>query len=365
MLAGDHGAHVRLSFAVGGTDFEAAGGFDEGGEHGFFRRADDDGGGPGHATFTGAAEGGFDEAARGILHIRIGHEDDVIFGAAIGLHAFAVLGAGLVNVPGDGRGADEGDGFHLGMREEGIHHFPSAVHDVQHAFGQAGLFEQARDFQGGERNFFTRLEHEGVAAGDGNGIHPQRHHGGKVERRDADAHAQGLADGFAINAARHVLENFAHEHGRRAAGEFDDLHAALHIAARLDEGLAVFAGVAADDVLKIFLEEHFEFEQHAGAFHGRCFHPRGEGGGGGLDGGVYFSDRAGGALGDDFAGGRVEYRGAGGGGQQPFAANVGGAGGEGFGHVKKAPSTNIQAPEKLQTSKLKSVLGGFDGRFGY
>ena len=192
-------------------------GFDECGQNRLLRAANDDRGRARHATFARAAKRRLDDAARGVLHVGVGHEDDVILRAAVGLHALAVLRAGFVDVARDRRRADERNRLHLRMREQCVHHFASAVNDVQHAFRQAGFFQQLGDLDGGERNFFARLEHERVPARDGDGIHPQRHHRGKIERRDADAHAERLADGLAINAARDVLQHFAHQQRRHAA----------------------------------------------------------------------------------------------------------------------------------------------------
>jgi len=286
----------------------------------------DDGGGAGHAAFAGAAEGGLDDAARGILGIGIGHDDDVIFRAAIGLHALAVLGAHFVDVTRDGRGADKGNRLHLRMGEQGVHDFASAVNDIQDTLGQAGLLQQLHDFNGSERNFLAGLEDEGIATGDGNGIHPQGHHGGEIKRRDAHAHAERLADGLAIDAARDILQHLAHQERGGAEGEFHDLHAAFHVAARFHERLAVLASVAGDDFLEMFFQEHFEFGEHADAFDGWGVTPRGKGAVRGGDGGVHIGHGADGAFRDDFAGGGVVDGGGGAGGGEPFAGDVVGAG---------------------------------------
>ena len=80
------------------------------------------------------------------------------------------------------------------MVQQRVHRFLAAMNQVQHAGGQAGFVQQFDDARGRERNFFGRLQHEGVAAGDGERIHPHRHHGREIERRDARAHADRLAN---------------------------------------------------------------------------------------------------------------------------------------------------------------------------
>ena len=66
---------------------------------------------------------------------------------------------------------------------------------------------------------------------------------GKVERRDADADAERLADRLAIDAARDVLDRLAHEQRRNPAGELHHLDPAPHIAARFHQRLAMLARV--------------------------------------------------------------------------------------------------------------------------
>ena len=69
--------------------------------------ADGDGDGDGHAALAGGAVGRADEGVGGLVEIGVGHDDHVILRAAEGLDALAVLGAGGVDVLGDGGGADE------------------------------------------------------------------------------------------------------------------------------------------------------------------------------------------------------------------------------------------------------------------
>ena len=140
--------------------------------------------------------------------------------------------------------------------------------------------------------FLARLEHEGVAAGDGHRIHPEGDHRREVEGGDAGADAERLANGLAINAAGDVFQRLAHQQRGRAAGELNHLDAAFDIAARFDERLAVFAGVEADQLLEMLLQQGLETEQDSGAVSGGRFRPGGEGSGGGLDGIVHVTGGA-------------------------------------------------------------------------
>ncbi len=83
MLPGDDRAHVRLRVAIGGADLDPARGLDERRQHRFGRVADHHGGGAGHAAFAGATERGFDDAAHGVIHVGVGHQEDEVLGAAV------------------------------------------------------------------------------------------------------------------------------------------------------------------------------------------------------------------------------------------------------------------------------------------
>jgi hypothetical protein len=74
-----------------------------------------------------------------------------------------------------------------------------------------------------------------------------------------------LANRFAVNSARNVLYGIAHEQRRNAARKLHHLDSAPHVTARFRSRFAVFARVAARDIFKILLEQHFETEQHSRA----------------------------------------------------------------------------------------------------
>ena len=333
VLAGNDGAHLGLRVAVGRADADFRDDIDERGKNGVRGVADGDGGGTGHAAFTGAPKGGFDQTGGGVGDVRIGHNEDEIFRPAGGLHAFAVGGAGFEDVFGDGRGSDERNRFDRGVAQDGVNSFASAVHEVEHSVGETSFLRKLRDADRGERDFFARFEDEGVAAGDGHGPHPERDHGGEVEGRDAGDDAEGLADGIAVDAARHVFERLAHKERRGTAGELDVFQSAADVAPRFGEGFAVFAGDALGQLLEMFLEQDLELHEDAGALDGRGFHPGGEGVGGGADGLVDDIGAAERGFGDDLADGRIVDGGGGDAGDvRPFAADEQRAGEE-FTHI--------------------------------
>ena len=116
----------------------------------------------------------------------------------------------------------------------------AAVHQIDDALGQAGLFQQFVDVAHGERNALAGLQDECVAGGDGVGQIPERDHAGKIEGHDRGDDAERLADHHLVDAAGNVFEVVALHHHRNAAGDFDVLDGAAHLGFGFGEGLAVF-----------------------------------------------------------------------------------------------------------------------------
>ncbi len=100
-----------------------------------------------------------------------------------------------------------------------------AVHDVEDAVGQTGLGPQPRHEVGRRGVTLAGLQHEGVAAGDRDGVHPHRDHRREVERRDAGDDAQRLAEGEHVDVGRRLVGVLALQQLRDAAGELDHLEA--------------------------------------------------------------------------------------------------------------------------------------------
>ena len=233
-----------------------------------------------------------------------------------------MCGAGFKDVFCDGGGADEGDGFDRGVAQDGIHSFPSAVDEVEHSVGQTGFLRELRNAHRGEWNFLARFEDECVSTGDGHGPHPKRHHGGKVKRGDTRDNAKRLADGIAVDAAGDILEGFAHEEGRRAAGEFDVLESAADLATCFGQRFAVFAGHALRKLLEMVLQQDLKLHQNPRALDGRGFHPLRVSISRGADGLVDNISTAERGFGDDFADGWIVDGGGGDAGDvRPIAAD--------------------------------------------
>ncbi len=192
----------------------------------------------------------------------------MVLGTAERLHPLAGSGCLLIDVPGHRGGPDEGDAGYAGMGQESVDGILPAVHQVQDARRYPCLMRQLDDPGRRERYLLARLEDEGVARGDGVGPEPERHHGGKVERRDRREHTEWLPDVFAIDTSSDVLERSAHHEGGNAAGMLDVLDATPDGAARLAQDLAVLAGHRSRQLFEMLFQEGLEAEEVAGPYNG-------------------------------------------------------------------------------------------------
>ena len=232
----------------------------------------------------------------------------MVLRAAERLHALAVVRAGLVDVLRDGRRADEAQRLHVRMREQRVDDDLVALHDVEHAIGQAGLLQQVGDEQRRRRVALARLQDEAVAAGDRDREHPHRHHARKVERRDARDDAERLAQRPVVDAGRDLVSEVALQQLRDAAGELDDVDAARDLALRVGEDLAVLGGDHRGERVLVLVEQCEEVIQHARSADRRRVGPGGERGLGCCRRGVDFVDAAQCDLARDGTGGRVVDR---------------------------------------------------------
>ena len=241
MLAGDERAHLRLGIGAR-PDLDLGQALLDGLDQRLGHVAHGDHRGDGHAALAGGAVAGADGRVGGHVDVGVGQHDHVVLGAAQRLDALAVLRAGLVDVARDGRRADEGDGRDVRVLEEAIDGHLVALDDVEDAVGHAGLVEQLGQVDRGRGILLGRLEDERVAAGDGVGEHPHRHHGREVEGRDADHHAQRLADLVDVDAGRDLLAEAALHQMRDAGRELQVLDAAGDLAQGVGGDLAVLSG---------------------------------------------------------------------------------------------------------------------------
>ncbi len=204
-----------------------------------------------HATLARAAEGREQERAGSLIKVGIGHDDQMVLRPAGRLDPLAVARAGLVDVPGHGRRADERDRSHQRMRQDRIDAFAVAVDDIQDPLGQPRLHQQLTEPDRRQRYFLRGLQDERVAAGDRDREHPERNHRREVERRDARADTDGMSNRLAVDLPGDVGERLTHDQAGNSAGELDDLDAAVDRCPRLGERLAVLSRDQAGQLLGV------------------------------------------------------------------------------------------------------------------
>ena len=265
---GDDGAHLHGGIEAV-ADLERCGGGGDGFAEPVLRFADGDRDADGEAALTGAAEGGVGNDLSGGFGIGVGQNDDMVFGAALALHALSARGAARVDVFCNRRRADEADGAHERMVEQCVDCGLAAVDEIDDAGGQAGFVDQFDKTRRGERNAIARLEHHGIAGSDGVGKEPERDHERKIEGRDDGADAERLAHHDFVDAGRNIFERVAlHEHGD-AAGDFDVFNAAAEFAFRFGEGLSVFGGDDCRQLIEVRFKKILELEEELDAIAGR------------------------------------------------------------------------------------------------
>ena len=240
----------------------------------------------GHAALAGAAKRRELKCPHGLVEIGVGHDDEMVLGAAGRLDPLAVLRAGHVNVPGDRRRADERDRTHQRVSQERIDALLVAVHDVEDPLGQPRLHQELAHADRRQRDLFRGLQDKRVAADDRDREHPERDHRREIKRRDARAHADRVADRLAVDLAGDVGERLTHDQAGYSAGELDDLDAAVDRRTRFGKGLAVLARDQVRQLLGVGGQLFAKPEHDACPFDDRRLGPGGQGPGGRLHGPV-------------------------------------------------------------------------------
>jgi hypothetical protein len=173
----------------------------------------------------------------------------------------------------DRRGSHEAHGLDVWMKEDSVHGFPITVNDVQNTGRKACLLEELPDQHGRRRIALRRLEHEGVAASDGDRIHPHRHHGREVERSDARDHTKRLTIGPAVDLGSDIAAELALQKMRDTTGKIDDVDATGKLTFRIGVRLPVFGRNQAHNRIGILLQQLLETEHRLNALERRRHAP--------------------------------------------------------------------------------------------
>ena len=308
-LLGDQRPHLGFRIAVR-ADLETADLRCQAFHQRVARLADRDCDRNGHAALAGRAVGRAHQGVGGLVHVGVGHHDHVVLGAAQRLHPLIVRRALVIDVLGDRRGADEADRLDVRVPQDRVDRFLVAVDDVENALRQSGFQQQLGQQERRGGIALAGLQDEAVAAGQRNGEHPHRHHGRKVERRDAGDHAQRLAQRVAVHAGSDAVGELALQKLRDAAGELHHLDAAGDLARRIGQHLAVFTSDQRGQLVAVGLQQLLEPEHHPRAIERCGRRPGRERRLGGLYGQIDLARRSQRDPLALFAGGRIEHRAA-------------------------------------------------------
>ena len=229
------------------------------------------------APFPGAAVERLRDHVDGTVEVRVRHDDDEVLGASESLDALSGVRGSPVDGPGDRRGSDEGDGADSWVIADRLDDLASPVDEIDDSRGQIALLQQLDHPSLRQRHLLGRLDEKRVPGRDREGEKPERHHGGKVERRDRRADSHRLPDHAAVDPGGDVLETVAHHERWGSAGDLDTLDAAPDASPGFIERLAVLGRDDARELLEVFLEKRLEFEEHSSARHRRRVAPGGEG----------------------------------------------------------------------------------------
>ena len=163
-----------------------------------------------------------------------------------------------------------------GCSRIGVHGDLVAVDDVEDAVGHAGIPEELGEHERCARILLRGLQHERVPARDRVREHPQRHHRREVERGDARHDAERLADRVHVDAGGGLLGESALQQAGDPAGELHVLEAALHLAHRVGEHLAVLRRDRGRDLGLPVVQQLADLEHRLGALGERRRSPRWE-----------------------------------------------------------------------------------------
>ncbi len=197
----------------------------------------------------------------GVIDVRVRKHDGMVLRSAQSLHPLAVRGAPLTDVPRDRGRPDERDRCDVRVVEDGVDRLLVTVNDVEHSIGEPGFGPQLGDDRRRGWIAFARLEDERVAAGDGDRVHPQRHHDREVERRDSRYDTERLPERVHVDPGRHLVGVLALEQAGDAARVLHDFQSALHLTPGIGDDLAVLVGDHFGELAGALVNQLAEIEQ--------------------------------------------------------------------------------------------------------
>src|SRR5918997_1750755 len=223
----------------------------------------DDGGAQRGAPLAGGAEAAEEGALDGEVEVGVGHHDERVFAPEFQAGGLKVPAAERAYLLAHLRGAGKADLVHEALVECPLQALEGgralALDDVQDAVGEAAGLEELGEGVADGGGVFGRFPDNGVAAGEGRDQVPRRHgHGevpGRYDRRDPHRHPE-REELLVRHLARHGL---AVEAAAPPRQEVRGVFYLLHLAQRLDVGLADLEGDEAGEGLLVLLDDAPDF----------------------------------------------------------------------------------------------------------
>mmetsp|Transcript_41296 Transcript_41296/g.103242 ORF Transcript_41296/g.103242 Transcript_41296/m.103242 type:complete len:203 (+) Transcript_41296:2565-3173(+) len=160
------------------------------------------------------------------------------------------------------------------MVAEKVDSILATVKDVEDACRQPRLGRQSRKHHARRRNPLGWLEDKSVSRSNGDGHHPKRNHGGKIERSDTGNHSQGLLDGDCVHVPANLLHRLPHHVRWHRHGMLNHLNPSEHVAVGIGLGLAVFLDNGPGNLILCVIDQSMELHQNSHSLLHRNLPPR-------------------------------------------------------------------------------------------
>ena len=263
---------------------------------------------PGQAPLTRGPVTGVEIVLQEHIPLQVFHGHEVVLGPAQKHGALAGAAGRLGDLAGRRRRADHADPAHARVLVPGRGRDVVAVHHVDDPRRQPDLPEDLAHLLHEIGRLGRGLEHERVADADRKGDEPAEHQGREIEGRDPAEDPQRLAHHPTHDVGADLLEGFALDEGRDAAGGLDDLDHALDLPAGFADVLGLVDGDGDGQLLPALFHGTTQVEQEFHPAPDRQAAPGVVGGVSRGDGGRGGRGRAERDLADRAAVGRVEER---------------------------------------------------------
>uniref|UniRef100_A0A182PXR4 Uncharacterized protein n=1 Tax=Anopheles epiroticus TaxID=199890 RepID=A0A182PXR4_9DIPT len=212
-----------------------------------------------HTALTGRTERRSSQLVERIFLVCVRHNNAVVLGAHISLYALSITSGTVVNVLARLIGTYKGYRPNVRVVADKVDRVVRTMNDVHHTGRAAGLVQHLHQQHCRARDTLGRFDDACVAARDRYREHPQRNHGGEVERCNTGRYTERQRVRVRIHVLRNVWHGFTHLQRCDAAAVLHHLQSTQNITLGIDQRFALLLGdvfrqlrhVVADNVLQL------------------------------------------------------------------------------------------------------------------